>query len=474
MARVAIAIGRWPCVDPLPGKRLIPGLLTLAVLAGTGPSASVAEQRAPLDTRVFAQVGEPGHPDPIAVDHNRTVYVGSLTSFSEMTAGRNDTNAPSEVWAFGPDGRLLRSYRIAGQALDEDHALTGIALDAEGRLYINDTNPARVIRLDPSTGSQAEYARFRDVPPCFPGRTGDCSAETLDRDSLPNGAAFAPDGSLFVTDYRQGLIWRVPRGGGRPEVWFTDPQLASTPFALNGIRFLPDRSSLMFVQTNTNTPSGRLYTLQVRADGSPGGLALLYETQPFDGPDSFAVAKSGNVYLALAGSNQLVKLSPTGQELARVSGPGRRGDEEIPFDSPADVAFLGERILVSNSAFLTNDPSTWAVFDVFAGERGASLVRPRMTRKPQHRPVPRIRLSVQPRTGRSRTPTTFRFLAAYPDQGEWRRVRGAKIRFAKKVAYTNDLGRATISQRFTHPATYRPHARKRRLRTGKTTVRVRA
>jgi hypothetical protein len=47
-----------------------------------------------------------------------------------------------------------------------------------------------------------------------------------------------------------------------------------------------------------------------------------------------------------------------------------------------------------------------------------------------------------------------------------------RILFAKKVAYTNRDGRAIVEQRFTKPNRYRPHARKRGFRTGKTTVEV--
>ena len=61
------------------------------------------------------------------------------------------------------------------------------------------------------------HARFRDVPSCgMAMRQSDCSATTGDLASFPNFAVFAPDGTMYVTDIQQALIWRVPRGGGRP------------------------------------------------------------------------------------------------------------------------------------------------------------------------------------------------------------------------------------------------------------------
>jgi sugar lactone lactonase YvrE len=375
--------------------RMIRQLLVLAVICSSLTSATVARgdglaqpegQSDPLDARVFATVGAPGHPDPIAVDGDRTIYVGTLTSLREMNLGRNDSTDASTIFAYRRDGTLRRQYPVAGQRLNEEHGVLGIALDADGLLYVTDANPARVFALDPRTGSQRDYATFRNVEPCSQGGPpGDCSAETVDRKPLPNGAAFGRDGSLYVADYRQALIWRVPAGGGQAQVWLTDPQLDSY-FGPNGIRLMADRSTLLFTQTNTQPPAaldvgfpGRLYTLPIRSDGTPGELSIFYESRPLDGPDSFAVASSGNVYVALAGSNQLLKLSPTGTELARASGPARNDQGgEIAFDVPADVAFIGERVLVTNSSFILENPVSWAVFDVFAGEPGLRILRPRV------------------------------------------------------------------------------------------------
>jgi sugar lactone lactonase YvrE len=354
-------------------RRLLLALF-VAIAVGTATGAG-AQAREMFEVRLFASVGEPGHPDPIAVDGDR-VYVGTLTSFREMTNGRNDTEAPSRIFAYRADGSLRRA--VSGQRLDEEHGLLGIALDAKGLLYVSDANPARVFVLDPKTGGQRHYASFRDLKPCgLGGEPGNCSYETVDREPLPNGLAFGRDGSLYVPDYRQGVIWRVPVGGGRPAVWFAAPELASFPFALNGIRFIARESALMFVQTNSSTPAGRLYKLRVRPNGRAGKLQLFHETRFFDGPDDFALAASGNVYVAMAGANQLVKLSAAGEELARVpASPPENLLLPVPFDAPADIAFLGESVLVTNSSFFAENPASWAVLDVFVGEPGMPLVRP--------------------------------------------------------------------------------------------------
>ncbi len=115
----------------------------------------------------------------------------------------------------------------------------------------------------------------------------------------------------------------------------------------------------------------------MQPDGTPGELEVFWEGRPIDGPDGFAIARSGNVYVALAGANQILVLSPDGEELDRVPAtPIENQQQEVPFDTPASVAFLGEHALVTNHSFFTGTEDHWVVFDVFAGEEGLPLYRP--------------------------------------------------------------------------------------------------
>jgi sugar lactone lactonase YvrE len=357
------------------GERRV-AALALSLLALAPAPAAAQGDREPLDIRVFARVPNPGQPEAIAVDLDGTVYVGTNQQ------QRGDSDAPSKVFAYSPSGTLLREYVVEGQDLDEPHGIQGLALDADGLLYALDrAADPRVITLDPETGEQRDYARFRDVPSCtLSGASNDCSDTIGDMESGPNTAAFDPDGSLYVTDIDQALIWRVPPGGGRPEVFFTDPRLENL-FGPNGIQFMADGRTLLFAVTAQspaagNPTEGRLFTLPVKPDGSPGELGEFYRSRPFDGPDGFAIARSGNVYLAFAGANQLALISPTGEELARVPDPIENQQMDPPFDGPASVAFLGTSVLVTNQSFPAGNPDHWAVFDVFAGERGLPLFRP--------------------------------------------------------------------------------------------------
>jgi sugar lactone lactonase YvrE len=343
----------------------------------------------------FAPGGSPGHPDPIAASADgSTLYVGTFTTALSVLADRPPPSLdPSKVYAISTaTGAITKSWTIAGQRNAEAHGLTGIALDSAGRLYITDVNPARVIRLDPATGAQSTYATIPDLKPCdlngTPlGATGNCSNEPVefgDRKPLPNGAAFASDGSLYVTDTTQGTIWKVPPGGGPAQKWFDDDRLASF-IGPNGIRTMADGRTLVFIVSNSQPLGavdglqGKVYKLPIQADGRPGALQTVWTSLPNEGPDSLAIASSGNIYIAEAGDGNrtgFVIVSPSGQVLQRRGNPFQRLTADIGFDTVADVAFVGSRVFFTNSSNFNGNPVNMAVFEYTAGESGIAVPKP--------------------------------------------------------------------------------------------------
>ena len=370
-------------MPPRPHSRRLVAALTLsaglAVVTGAMAPSATAASRSPLDIRVFARVPEPGQPEPIAIGpHQRRVYVGTNQE------GKGEADVPSKVFVYSRQGGLLRDIELRRQDLSDDHGIQGLAFDARRRLYALDRSATpRVVRINLRTGRQHDYASFRDVPPCTEPEQRGCSATVTDAEPTPDYPAFDRRGRLYVTDLEQALIWRVPKNGGKPRVWLTDPRLENI-FGPNGIQFVSPRT-ILFACTATSPStgdptSGALFKVRVRRDGTAGPLRLFWRSKPFDGPDGFAVARSGRVYVALAGANQMLVLSRTGEELTRVPAtPVDNAMMEVPFDGPASAAFLGRRLLVTNQTSPlagSGNPEHWAVFDVFAGERGLPLYRP--------------------------------------------------------------------------------------------------
>lgn len=336
-------------------------------------------QAATLETKLFTKIPTPpGYPEGIVVSDDNTVYVGTHRD------GTTDPTVPSRVYAYNKDGKLKKEYVIKGQTPNKQGIL-GMALDGKGDLYILDRDPARVIRLNPKTGQQTTYATFRDVQPCVNGQPQqNCSGESENREAFPDDLVFAPDGTLYVTDIQQALIWRIPPGGGKAEIWYTHPDLDSI-FGPNGIRFADNGKTLIFAQTlhGITDPNemfngaGRLYKITIQPDGSPGKRTLLWEGKIGEAPDGFAISKSGNIYMALALPGALLVLSPDGKEILRTPATPEENEKlPIPYNTPANVAFFGKQVLVTNQAFLGGPPEHQVVFKVNVNEEGKKLFRP--------------------------------------------------------------------------------------------------
>jgi sugar lactone lactonase YvrE len=331
---------------------------------------------------VLAQVPPPGYPAKAYVDPHGRLWEGTYVHF-------NGSTLPSKVFQFdGNSGAIVREFTVQGQQLEKPHGVQVATSDAKERLVLLDRS--RAIILDPKSGRQTTYATFPQVSLCSsPGaQVGSCSRASREADSFADYGAWGPDGSLYVTDYAQALVWRVPPGGGTPRVWLTDAQLegggmgsaaagAFAGFGTAGIWLLPDHRTFLISQASvvhsTDPTSGALFTTQIQPDGAPGPLKTLWTSRPTDLPDGFAVAKSGNIYLCAVGlAAQIIEIAPDGRELERFPRLPLTGDNgsPVPFDQPSGVAFLGTRLIVANQSSLTGDPAHQVLLDVEVGEQG--------------------------------------------------------------------------------------------------------
>jgi sugar lactone lactonase YvrE len=387
-----------------------------------------------LAVGVFARVPSPGQPEGLAVGPDGTVYVG--TDVAPLYA-RPDGAPNSTVFKYSPTGTLERAYTIPDAAPGTNYGLFGLALDAEGTIYALEHNPPSVIAIDPATGSQRVYSAFRQVPRCLPGlRATDCKETLSDLNAFPNFAVFAPDGAMYVTDTTQALIWRVPKGGGRPEVWLTDPGL-ETVFGPNDAQLTADGHTLLFMLSTASFNGQRspgLYAVPILPGGRPGPVREIWSAQGGDFPEGIAIARSGNLYVSAAGANQIVVLSPAGRELARVPMTSQQNSAQpVPFDEPATVAFLGHRLLTPNHAYTTYNPQHWAVLSVEAGEGGISNFHPRITSFARSPTAPRSPTARNP-TSPVSCPGVRRLRIRLPRARHRRYIRAAVFASGRRIA----------------------------------------
>lgn len=327
------------------------GALALGALIALALPGS-ATARARFDTRVLALVPTPGFPAMAYAAPTGRIYEGTY----DNPLG---SSVPGRVLEYDGDGSLLRSWTIAGENLSGTQGVQVGTSDAQGRLLLLDKSPPRVLLLDPRTGEQTTFASFPAA-------------------ATPNYAAWAPDGALYVTDYGEAIIWRIPPGGGTPQPWLTDPQLNGAPFGTAGIVLMADRRTFMIgIQSEAgasagNPSTGRLFTVTIGADGKPGPLRQLWESGPAEGPDGFAIARSGAVYVALLVANQIAVIGPDGHERERFpsSSYGGANGSSVPFDSPSSVRFLGTDVIVANQSYFTGTAGHQAILDVETGEPG--------------------------------------------------------------------------------------------------------
>lgn len=371
-------------------RRLRGGLASVLALLALVPASAAAARG---DVSVFAPVFSPGYPALPHVIGDR-VYEGTYTN-------PQGDSLPSRVFQYSDGGVPLRNWTVTGQDPSQPHGVQVAAHDAAGRLLLLDRTSGRILRLDPATGAQTQYARVPDLPLCSSVAAGTpCSPALIDQAPMPDYAAWGPDGSLYVTDYQQAVIWRVPPGGGTPQIWLADRRLDGGPFGTACIVMSPDHRTLLFDQASNgglgalSATTGKLYAVTIAAGGGPGPLRQLWESGPGDAPDGCALSAAGDIYIALVGTaNQVVELNPSGQEVARFgqAGTGDNGSP-VPFDSPSGVAFLGTRLLIANQSYFAGTAANQVVLALETGESGAPVyVPPRAGLPPAAATAPRRR-----------------------------------------------------------------------------------
>lgn len=266
-------------------------------------------------------------PESIILDASGDIY----TSMSPIR----------EVWKLSPDGaskEVIASFSIEPGLL----GISGLRFDANGNLYV-----AVSSTLEEMNGIWKIYPNQEKER--IPG-----SGRVL----IPNDIAFAPDGTLYITDASMGAVWRYT-GEGDTELWIQDESLEGTgafgvgfPIGANGIAIANDGRLLLGKKSLTNAKSyksnkddvlggvivansekGHLVYIPIMSDKSAGSAIILVSNpEILFGLDGITMDQEGAVYGAVNFGHRIIRLSSDGKHLSELaSGP--------PLDFPTSLAF---------------------------------------------------------------------------------------------------------------------------------------
>ena len=241
------------------------------------------------------------------------------------------------------DGAVYRgNIQNGGGALDlflepdpnEREGVTGMKVDAQGRLFIAGRRTGQAFVYDTSSGDLTETLETPNAP-----------------NTLINDVTLTEDAAYFTDSFRP-VLFRVPLTSdsvGEMEAWL---ELDATPityqngFNLNGIAATEDGRYLLTVQFNT----GELYRIDTRtkevAQVDLGGERLTTgDGLELDGQTLYAVRENPAEIVVLDLSEDFL----SGEVRERITDPS--------LDFPTTLALANERLLVVNSQLDTASPA---------------------------------------------------------------------------------------------------------------------
>ncbi|MGZ9719032.1 SMP-30/gluconolactonase/LRE family protein [Rhizobium miluonense] len=223
----------------------------------------------------------------------------------------------------------------------------GLATDADGAIWIAETNPPAVLKMDMSGNIEVVCTSYLGSPLLF-----------------PNDLCFGPDGMLYFTDSGISVTELSPDGFVRRDwneveykgaVYRLDPKTGEMKQLFTGIRFtngiaFGPRDQHLYI---AETLGGNIW----RCEWSPervGPLELWANTDPdeplltFHGPDGMKFAQNGDLYVAVYAQGEVVVLDPSGRVKQRIATDGNQptnlvfgaGDETAVYVTETETGTL--------------------------------------------------------------------------------------------------------------------------------------
>ena len=240
--------------------------------------------------RTFPTEPEPGG---IAIDRAGRVYVGHFGYKSGRAC----------VVVFTPDGKRLHDWGKTGTGDGEFDSTGGIAIAADGSLYIADQTNRRVQKFAPDGRFLLKWGRYGSAPGQFDGVENPKS-----RTGGPQFVAIDKQGYVRTTEARIGRIQRFTPDGRFDLCWGsnrTDPGgFGGRPKNLPGpIALCFDRGGNLWISSTNNrvqqfTPRGEYLRGIAETGEAPG---------QFHTPHGVAFDSRGRLYVVDSGNQRVQK-----------------------------------------------------------------------------------------------------------------------------------------------------------------------
>ncbi len=254
------------------------------------------------------------YPYGVAVDAAGNLYVadtGNQRIRRVTPGGIITTVAGNGIGGYSGDGGAATSTYLNSPA--------SVAVDAAGNLYIADRDNSRIRRVTP--GGTITTVTGNGTP----GYSGDGGSATSALLYSPVGVAVDADGNLYIADTRNSRIRRVTPGGtittvaGNGTVGYSGDGGAATSAQL----FFPygvavDAAGNMYIGDNGNhrirrvTPGGIITTVAGNGNGGYSGDGGAATSAQLELPFGVAVDAAGNLYVADAGNHRIRRVTPGG------------------------------------------------------------------------------------------------------------------------------------------------------------------
>ncbi len=301
---------------------------------------------------VLAPLDQPGL-DDVAVAADGTIHVVT------------DDGLP----ALRPDGSALVSLDTAGDVLDEalvagqpaarTRGLTGVTVTPDGDVVVADASTHRLLRH--TDGGFETLVTVPDLPACglLPG-AGRCQPGLVDVPPLIEDVTAARDGTLYVADRGQGIVWAVVGGDIRPFQRVADRVPGEGPVAVTE---LWDGAIAIAVSARLTTlPPGLPVVLRVPTRGPDAGQATVaVELGIGEVPGDIVGADSGRVYVSIPGAGVVADIG-----LEQGDRIDLRGQGPATLREPTGLAIRDGSLVVSEPPGLTGGAGrllTIAIFD---------------------------------------------------------------------------------------------------------------